>query len=251
MAQYGLLADVGKCVGCHACTAACKVKNGTPDGVFWTKVDTYEQGTFPNAKAFTAPLNRCMHCEHPACASACPVGALSKASDGPVTYDPNKCVGCRYCMAACPFQVPKMNWDAVLPSIQKCQLCADRLAADLEPACTSVCPTGALKFGERSSLLTEARGRIQGGNGQYVDHIYGENEVGGTSLLYVSPVPFEQLGLPTVGTEPVTKLSEQAAVLGTPTIAVVAAVVLGGLYWFTKRRDQALTRSSGAEKGDQ
>lgn len=247
MAKYGMLTDVGKCIGCHACTTACKVKNDTPEGVFWTRVSTYEQGTFPDARPYTAPLSRCMHCEYPACVSACPVGALGKGEEGAVTYDATRCVGCRYCMAACPFHTPKLDWDSVLSSIQKCQLCADRLAADLEPACASACPTGALQFGERASLLAEARERIQASGGQYVNHVYGENEVGGTSVLYISPVQFAPLGLPTLGSEPVTELSDRFAVVGTPAIAGVAAVVLGGLYWFTKRRERGKAASTAAE----
>lgn len=251
MAKYGMLVDIGKCIGCHACMAACKVKNDIPDGVFWTKVGAYEQGTFPNVKAYTAPLGRCMHCEHPACVSACPVGALQKTSDGPVVYDAQKCIGCRYCMTACPFHVPKLNWDALLPSIQKCQLCADRLAAGLDPACASACPTGALKFGDRNALLAEAKGQIQASGGKYVNRIYGENEVGGTTLLYISPIPFEELGFPTVGTEPVTKLSEQVAVYGTPAIAGAVALALGGLYWFTKRKKQVQAELPGTQETEE
>lgn len=245
MAKYGMLVDVGKCIGCHACTAACKVKNDIPDGVFWTKVGAYEQGIFPNVQAYSAPLGRCMHCDHPACVSACPVGALQKTSDGPVVYDAHKCIGCRYCMTACPFHVPKLDWDALLPSIQKCQLCADRLAAGLDPACASACPTGALKFGDRSALLVEAKGRIQASGGKYVNYIYGENEVGGTTLLYISPVPFEELGFPTVGTEPVTELSEQV-VSYVPYGLGGLAVVLSGLYWFFQRRERLQKESIAA-----
>lgn len=245
MAKYGMLVDVGKCIGCHACTAACKVKNDIPDGVFWTKVGAYEQGIFPNVQAYSAPLGRCMHCDHPACVSACPVGALQKTSDDPVVYDAHKCIGCRYCMTACPFHVPKLDWDALLPSIQKCQLCADRLAAGLDPACASACPTGALKFGDRSALLVEAKGRIQASGGKYVNYIYGENEVGGTTLLYISPVPFEELGFPTVGTEPVTELSEQV-VSYVPYGLGGLAVVLSGLYWFFQRRERLQKESIAA-----
>jgi len=250
MGQHSILIDVGRCIGCHACTTACKVKNDTPEGVFWTRVSTYEQGTFPDARPYSAPLSRCMHCEYPACASACPVGALSKSEEGAITYDPNRCVGCRYCMVACPFHTPKLDWDSVISSIQKCQLCADRLAADLEPACTSVCPTAALSFGERASLLSEARARIQESGGQYVNHVYGENEVGGTSLLYISPVAFENLGFSTLGDEPVTELSEKVAVIGTPAIAGVAAVVLAGLYWVTKRRERGKAASRSVEESE-
>lgn len=237
MTKYGVLVDVGKCIGCHACTAACKVKNDTPEGIFWTKVRAYERGTFPNVQVYTMPWGRCMHCEHPACVSVCTVGALQKTPSGPVVYDAQKCIGCRYCMVACPFGVPKLNWDNPLPLIQKCTLCADRLAAGLEPACVSACPTGALKFGDRDALLEEARGRIKGSS--YVNHIYGENEAGGTSLLYISPVPFEELGFPMPAQEPITRASEIAMSI-TPVTAVAAVAVLSGLYWVTKRRSKGV-----------
>lgn len=248
MEKIGVLIDVGKCIGCHACSTACKVKNDTPEGVMWTKVNTYELGTFPSAGEYSAPLGRCMHCEHPACVSACPVGALQKTERGPVNYDPETCIGCRYCMAACPFHVPQMDWNAVLSSIQKCQLCSDRLAAGLEPACASVCPTGALKFGDRSALLIEARGRIQSNGIRYLNQIYGEKEVGGTSTLYISPVRFAALGFPTLGNEPVTKLSETLAVYGTPAIAGVAIVALTGLSWFARRKAWVQAESTSARK---
>lgn len=238
MNGYGVLIDVGKCIGCHACSTACKIKNETPEGVMWTRVRTYEVGTFPNVRVYSAPVGRCMHCEHPVCVSACPVGALQKSETGPVNYDPRKCIGCRYCMAACPFHVPQLDWNTVLPSIQKCQLCSDRLAAGLQPACASVCPTGALTFGDRATLLSEARQRIQANKGRYLNHIYGESELGGTSTLYISPIEFTALGLPAVGNEPVTTRSETLAIYGTPAIAAVAAVVLGGLSWFSRRRAQ-------------
>src|SRR5512139_3093109 len=110
MAKKGLLIDIEKCIACHACSAACKVKNNTPTEVFWTKVESYEKGMFPNAKEYNLPFGRCMHCEYPACASACPVAALRKIDSGPVVYDEKKCIGCRYCMTACPFNVPELNW---------------------------------------------------------------------------------------------------------------------------------------------
>jgi formate dehydrogenase iron-sulfur subunit len=146
-------------------------------------------------------------------------------------------------MMACPFHVPKLNWDALLPSIQKCNLCADRLAAGLDPACASACPTGALKFGERDALLVEARERIRTSNGQYINHIFGEKELGGTTLLYISPVPFEELGFPTVGTEPVTKLSEQV-VSYVPYEIGGLAVVLSVFYWFFQRRERLQKESA-------
>jgi len=240
-----MLVDIGRCIGCETCTAACTLNLGVPveeERVLWTRIHSFEMGQFPGVSMFTVK-RQCMHCEHPACVSACPVGALQKTANGPVVYDAHKCIGCRYCMTACPFGVPKLNWDDLFPSIQKCTFCADRQAAGLEPACVSDCPSGALKFGERDALLLEAKQRIQASSGKYVQHIYGEHEVGGTSWLYISPVPFEELGFPTVGTEPVTKLSEQV-VSYVPYGIGGLAVVLSGFYWFFQRRERLQKESA-------
>ena len=137
----------------------------------------------------------CMNCDDPACASVCPVGALQKDRLGPVTYDKHKCMGCRYCMAACPFSVPKYEWDKAVPGVRKCIMCAPRVAAGKPTACAEVCPTGATKFGERDELLKEARKRIQDNPGTYLPHIYGETEVGGTSVMLLSSLDFQQVRL--------------------------------------------------------
>jgi formate dehydrogenase iron-sulfur subunit len=139
-------------------------------------------------------------------------------------------------MVACPFGVPKFEWDKPLPLIRKCTFCADRQEAGLEPACSETCPTGALLFGERNDLIAEAEARIQAHPAKYVDHIYGKDELGGTSWMYLSPVPFERMAFPTLGSEPVTRLSETVATYGTPGVALSVASLLGGLYyWFTRR----------------
>ena len=140
-----------------------------------------------------------MHCEHPACATACPLKALHKTEEGPVLYRADRCFGCRYCMLACPFEIPTFEWDQGMfagPWIRKCTMCADRLSVGREPACVQTCPTGALKYGQRDELLAYAHERIQKYPDKYLQHVYGEKEVGGTSVLYISHVPFEQLGLP-------------------------------------------------------
>jgi formate dehydrogenase iron-sulfur subunit len=180
-----------------------------------------------------------MHCLEPACASACPVGALHRQENGAVVYDPAKCIGCRYCMMACPFAVPKFAWDQALPTINKCFLCAGRQEQGLEPACAAACPTGALAFGERDALIAEAQARIQAAPESYVDHIYGKDELGGTGWMYLSPVPFEQLGFPTLDSRPVTALSESVATYGTAGMTVGVAAVLAGIYyWFGKQRPE-------------
>ena len=157
----------------------------------------------------------CMHCDAPDCMSACPVGAYSKRADGPVVYDPDKCIGCRYCMNACPFGVPHFDFDKGLIQgafIDKCTMCPQRIDNGQEPACVATCPTEALKFGERADLLDEAHARIQAHPERYVNHVYGETENGGTSYLILSHVPFKELGLPDLGPTPVKDVSE--AVMG-------------------------------------
>ena len=140
-------------------------------------------------------------------------------------------------MLACPFGIPTFEWDKPLPWIRKCTLCADRLNAGLEPACVKTCPTNALKMGERDDLIREARGRIAAAPDKYVDHIYGEKEVGGTSWLYLSPVPFEKLGMPVLGSEPVTINAERAMGAVAPVLAGVTAT-MAGIYWLIRRRER-------------
>lgn len=212
---YGVLVDLTRCISCRACSRACIEANNlhpADDGTNvskdhreelvwnkWTAVNTLH-GTRPDGTEFTAGVKRqCMHCLEPACVSVCPVGALSQTEAGPVIYRAGRCIGCRYCMIACPFEVPKFEWDSGLtPVIGKCQLCAqNRIFKGLPPACVAACPTGTLRFGKRQALLFEAKVRIRANPGKYIQHIYGEDEIGGTSWLYLSSVPFEQLGFKT------------------------------------------------------
>lgn len=248
----GVLCDVTKCVGCRACQVACKQWNGLPS-VTTTNRGTYENPPKMDAYTFTkihfteTEYNRkfhwvfnklqCMHCERPGCAEACIVGALQKTADGAVTYDEGKCIGCRYCQVACPFGIPSFEWDKPIPWIRKCTFCANRQGAGLEPACVTGCLSGALKFGERDKLIAEAKERIAATPGKYVNHVYGEKEVGGTSWIYISPVPFEVLGLPTLGPEPVTVNPARAMGMVPPVLFGVAATMTG-IYWFTKRREK-------------
>ena len=254
-----MLYDSTKCIGCRACQNACKEWNGNPPeagagGLYDTPVglsaDTWTliQLAKPKGSDEWAFLKRqCMHCLHPACVSACPVGALQQTEQGAVVYDPDRCIGCRYCMVACPFGVPKFEWEESLPYIRKCTFCIDRLEDGLEPACAAACPVGALVFGERDSLIAEGENRIQNSPDKYVNHVYGKEELGGTSMLYLSHIPFEELGLPTLGSEPVTRLSEAIATYGTPSVALSVATLLGGLYyWFTRR--EAVAEEIGAEE---
>jgi len=205
--DLALLVDVTRCIGCGSCVAACKLENGQP----W-RDDQPALG--PDAALASANRSvvrtagsavdgepryvktQCLHCLDPACVSACFVRALTKADEGPVLYDGDRCVGCRYCLLACPFSVPTFEWDETFGRVGKCELCWPRTSRGGRPACAEACPTGALTFGRRGRLLVEAWRRVEG-EGGYVRHVYGQTEVGGTSVLYVSDVPFEELGFRT------------------------------------------------------
>lgn len=237
--QPAMLYDTTLCIGCRACQNACRAWNGTTpelsaDGLYdaptdlsantWTVIQLYKNHDVPNATADSANWSfikrNCMHCLDPACVSACTVGALQKSDAGPVIYDVDRCFGCRYCMIACPYHVPRYQWETTTPLVQKCTFCygyverdgsvhpKNRLAKGQGPACAAACPTGALKFGTRQALLDDAHARIAANRGKYhEDRVYGETEVGGALQLILSHVPFEKLGLPTLGDRPLPELT--------------------------------------------
>ncbi len=177
-----------------------------------------------------------MNCLDPTCASVCPVGALKKTSLGPVTYDESKCIGCRYCMLACPFGVPKYEWAKALPRVRKCDMCSDRLIAGLPTACAEACPTGATKFGERDALIAEAEDRLRKNPSQYQPEIYGLTEAGGTSVLLLSSVPFPVFGFRTdLQPSPLPWLTYRV-LSKIPGFVGVWGVLLGGMWWITRRR---------------
>ncbi len=278
------LVDITKCIGCRACQVACKQwndRNGEETELDFNlgfqnpatlSANTLTLITFhelPDEKApgglhYLFTMRRCLHCLEPACASACPTTALERRSDGPVIYDANQCIGCRYCIWACPWGVPTAEWDSLAPKIQKCTHCADRTdqpvplarngqALNLEesnlyrenivtPACVKACPADCLRFGTRDEILQEAHNRISARPDKYVDHIYGEKEAGGTSVLYLSSVPFEKLGFPDVGTKAYPGCSKMALHAVPPAVLAVGAL-LGGVYAFLKRR--ATVKASG------
>ena len=208
----GVLVDTTKCLGCRMCERACAEAHGLPEPE--SDVDLSEERTtspdsltvvnrYQTERGQVTVKRQCMHCLQPACGAACLTAAMHKTPEGPVIWREDKCMGCRFCMISCPFDVPKFEFDSPNPHIRKCDMCFERLQGDEQPACVANCPTGALTFGKRSELLEEARGRIYTEKDKYFHHIYGEHEAGGTSFLYLSPVPFEELGFPThLGTTP-------------------------------------------------
>jgi formate dehydrogenase iron-sulfur subunit len=233
-ASKALLIDITKCVGCMQCSAACKEGHKQPGDPEPTLSATAFTAVEPRGEKFVRRM--CLHCEDPSCASVCPVGGITKTAQGAVRYDGSKCIGCRYCMLACPFSVPKYEWTKLAPYLTKCDMCAERVLAGGQTLCSEACPTGATSFGSREDLLMEAHKRIVENPGVYVPRIYGEKEVGGTSVLYLSDVPFEKLGFiePPMN-QPMPTLS--AAALGeVPTVVTIGGSLLAGLYWFTQRR---------------
>ena len=250
--RRAVLVDTTKCVGCRACEAACAETNALPDPaslgddtIFKSKrtMDTHTF-TVVNAAA-TAPgaparfiKRQCMHCVEPACASACPVRAFDKTPTGPIVYHKDRCLGCRYCMLVCPFGVPQYEYESRLPFVQKCTFCADRQAKGEAPACASVCPSGALTFGNRNELIERAKERLYAPGGTYVRHIFGEHEVAGTSWMYITDIPFERLGLPTeLGTYAYSSLT-QASLAAVPFVLTLWPPLLMGIYSFSKRRTE-------------
>ena len=204
--SWGMLIDLTRCTGCNSCALACKESNGLPasdtapqalDSKTFTFVDARQVVTAGGEVETRYVKRQCMHCLNAACVSACPAAAMHSSGQGPVIYRPNRCLGCRYCQMACPFEVPRFEWDnGINPKISKCWLCYERLQAGQKPACAEACPTGTLRFGLREELLAQAHAQIASNPGRYLNRILGEFEVGGTSMLYLSDVPFEQLGFP-------------------------------------------------------
>ncbi|MGV8073103.1 MAG: NrfD/PsrC family molybdoenzyme membrane anchor subunit [Syntrophobacteraceae bacterium] len=284
------LIDTTMCIGCRSCQVSCKQWNDLealetqlPEhglGLQSPKVlsaKTYTVVTFheiadskaPGGMHYIASQRRCMHCLDPACVSACPVTALAKDEFGNVTYDAAKCLGCRYCMWACPFGVPTADWDSLAPKIHKCTGCSDRpgqpapaerngqkLSADDakgfldkhgKPACVGQCPTGALKYGDRDELLAEAHKRISANPKRYVNHIYGEKEAGGTGVLYLASVPFDQLGFPTVDMESYAAKSVPALSIVPPAVLGMGAL-LGGIHAIAKRSNNVAKAEGGKGK---
>lgn len=235
---YGFLIDITKCIGCGLCEEACREKHNFPE-IDDQKLSAYKWNVVKTKQVDDEEYylrQFCMHCQTPTCASVCPVGAIEKTKEGPVIYNPDACIGCRYCIMACPFSVPKYQWDKPLPLMQKCDMCYDRIQKGQQPACAEACPTGATLFGKRDELIQIARDRIRKNPDQYYHYIYGLREAGGTSVLYLSPVAFEKLGFRTKAYQTAFPLFTWKVMKEIPNVVSFSGVFLYGLWWIINRR---------------
>ncbi|MBZ0204350.1 MAG: 4Fe-4S dicluster domain-containing protein [Ignavibacteria bacterium] len=264
--RLGILVDTDVCVGCRHCEWACRTAHNLPteDLQSYSDSSVFSSYRRPDCKSLTVvnefenekdPLLpiyvkvQCMHCEKPACVSACIVGALTKQEDGSVVWDDDKCIGCRYCMVACQFQIPTYDYDkAIDPHIWKCDLCSERRKKGELPACVEICPNEALVFGKRTEVLRIAKDRIRRKPDVYVEHIYGENEIGGTSWMYIASKNFDKLKMPPLGVNTAPGISEaiQHGIFAyfVPPVALFA--LLGTLMWVNKKK-----KSEPGENGDE
>ena len=289
--EYGMKAilfDAARCIGCRSCEDACadhnkerirlwsKDKSGgfrkppdglssdkwihitfhplpLPAGVSRKEFDWSDAQELADEGQYMYTRHACMHCVDPGCVSACISGALQKNERGSVTYDSNKCIGCRYCMVACPFGIPKCEWHESLPCIRKCTMCDDLVSVGKKPACVEACPGNndgpALLFNERDSIILEAKKRIENSGGLYNPAVFGEKEVGGTCVLYISRLTSGEMGFISGMSERSIPDYSKFSLSTVPYLAGGLGLFLGGLYWFFKRRDE-VQKAERLEKGN-
>jgi Fe-S-cluster-containing dehydrogenase component len=255
--RMGVLVDTTVCIGCRKCEWACKVEHGLPtlpieeyeDRSVFQNMRRPDTGALTVVNEYQNPMNpeipinvkvNCMHCDHPACVSACIVGAFSKQENGTVVWDTDKCIGCRYCMVACPFQIPAFEFDTALhPDILKCDFCYERSKNGQIPACVEICPVEAMTYGKRYEILELAHKRIKREPDRYIDHVYGEHEAGGTSWVYLAGKDFNKLDFPKVGNKPMPGTSEsiQHAIFAYFVPPAALYGLLAGIMWLSKNNN--------------
>ena len=251
-----ILTDITKCIGCSRCVMACKEVNElnmdiprrwqSGDGLSaanWTSILRIDDQHFVR--------KQCRHCVEPACATACPVAALHKTPEGAVIYDSKKCIGCRYCMLACPYGIPRYDWDEPVPYIRKCILCYDRIKVGKQPACTEICPVEATIFGDRDRLIAEANKRIKASPDKYIHKIWGEKEVGGTNIIYISDIDLKFLTNGKDYSDEPLPDTTSLAMNSVPFVFLGMGTVVTGLHWIIKRRQKLMdeNKNGGADNG--
>ncbi|MBT4288566.1 MAG: 4Fe-4S dicluster domain-containing protein [Deltaproteobacteria bacterium] len=272
---FGCLVDTTLCVGCRKCEEVCNTRHELPkpqvsfeemtvlenerrmDETSYTVVNKYYPENIGSLTWRTHPVFvkfQCMHCNDPSCVSACIVGALTKESNGAVTYDADKCIGCRYCMVACPFQVPAYEYDKPLtPEVRKCTFCFNYVKDGGLPSCAQVCPREVMTFGKKKDLLKTARWKMKRNPGKYVDHIYGEHEAGGTSWFYLASEPFNTIGFPELDSAAPPRLTEaiQHGLFQFMAAPIGLFTALGGVMYFSNffkdRQQNQITKPGDKE----
>jgi formate dehydrogenase iron-sulfur subunit len=251
----GVLVDTTRCVGCRSCEMACAEAHNLPipdisDASAFDKIRQTSETQWAvvnrhkTDKGEVFAKKQCMHCNQPGCVSACPVKAMEKQKEGPVTWDTN-CIGCRYCMVSCPFDIPKFEHYGATPRLQKCNLCWERLKKGEKPACVEACPAEALAFGTRRALIEEANTRIYKTPKEYLSHIYGEHEAGGTGYLYLTAVPFEQLGFRSdLGTTAYPEYTK-GFLYSVPVVLFLWPAFLSGVSAITRRKENVRSKEGG------
>jgi formate dehydrogenase iron-sulfur subunit len=255
--NMAILTDVTRCIGCEKCVEACRTANGLPKEKPWRWIKTItdlSSARWITLRRIDGQTGRrfvrrqCRHCLEPACVEACIVGALKKTPEGAVIYDRDTCIGCRYCMIACPWEIPRYSWEDTVPYIQKCNLCYERVLKEgAVPACVEACPNKAVIFGEREALLAEARNRLRKEPGKYIQKIWGEKEVGGTSVLYISDVPISLTDLDKTISDETPMPHRTFKVLShMPTVFFGMTAIMAGVWWVFERR-RKLMGATGEE----
>jgi formate dehydrogenase iron-sulfur subunit len=254
---YGMLYDATRCVGCQTCEVMCAQAHGLPEPVDSPEAGKIRQmdetrrtvvNAFETSKGEVFAKRQCMHCNQPACGAACLTQAMHKTQEGPVIWRGNKCMGCRYCMVSCPFDVPKFEYHSANPKIVKCDMCYDRVMQGQKPVCAENCPAEAILFGTRRELLAEARKRIAENPEMYVDHIYGETEAGGTGWLYLTPVEASEMGFKTGLQNSSYPALSKGFLYSVPSVFVLLPALLLGIHESAKNKENDQT---GGEENEQ